>query len=189
MLRRVFVVPPRPDLEPEVVRRHWEQRHAVLFRGTPGLRHYRQNRPVTAQWADGTARFCSETWYADRESERRAYVSGFYRTTVTPDEASFLQRSAAWSAVVLTGAHDAGREGLRLLWFDASPPRGPVWHELRLDRPVPAPGVGRSLHVAEVEDAEHALALLGGTRSVALLCRAVSCDPARATAQPGNVVT
>lgn len=180
MLHRVFLVPGRGDLEPGAARRHWEQRHGDVFGPTPGLLHYRQNRPVDEQWAAGTALFCSETWYADRATERAAYASDHYRDTVTPDEASFLDRDGVWSAVVLDDDRPAAGDGLQLLWFDQTPPPGLPAREVLVDRPVPAPGTGTSLWVADVADADAALALIEAAAAVALLVRPVQLDPPQA---------
>jgi fatty-acyl-CoA synthase len=175
--QRIFVVPAASGLAPSAARLHWEERHGDVFTGTPGLLRYRQNRPVEEQWLRGTARFCSETWYADRGTERAAYDTAYYREVVTPDEAAFLDRDAAWSAVVLDEQRLEPGEGLRLLWFDEAPPAGPGWRAVRLDRPVPPPGAGCTLHVADVTDVDAALALTRQASAVALVCRSVHQDP------------
>jgi len=177
---RIFVVPPAPHLPLPDARRHWEDRHGGIFTPTPGLRRYRQNRPLGEEWDRGAARFCSETWYDDRDVERAAYDSAHYRDVVTPDEESFLDRDAAWSAVVLDGDGLRPGAGKRVLWFDASPPRGLHWREVALARPVPAPGTGTALHVADLDDdadVEAALALTRQADVVALVCRGVQLDP------------
>lgn len=174
---RIFVVPTGPVLGPSAARQHWEQRHGDIFTGTPGLLRYRQNRPVDEEWECGAARFCSETWYDDRETERAAYASDHYLEVVAPDEASFLDRDAAWSAVVLDDGALGPGEGLRVLWFDESPPDGLDWRSVRLSRPVPAPGVGSILHVADVDHLPSALMLTKQTSAVALVCHAVHQDP------------
>ncbi|PXY36568.1 EthD domain-containing protein [Prauserella flavalba] len=168
MQHRIFLVPPLGD--PEAGRRHWEQRHGDLFTATPGLLGYTQNRPVAQEWARGTARFCSETWFADRDAERGAYSSAYYREVVTPDEASFLDRQAAWSAAVVGG--EAGpADGIRVLWFDDAPPPGARWRPLELSRPVPPPGRGTRVYTAVMAEPGEALALTRGAGPVALVCR------------------
>jgi hypothetical protein len=183
---RIFVVPPASRVTWEDARLHWEQRHGEAFTGTPGLRRYRQNRPVEQEWQRGAARFCSETWFDDRETERAAYGSPHYRDVVTPDEATFLDRDAAWSAVVLDDQPLEPGEGLRVLWFDTSPPSGQAWRSARLNRPVPAPGTGSTVHVADVVDVDAALALTRHSSGVALVCRAVHQDPAVSASEEGR---
>ncbi|NYE35810.1 acyl-CoA synthetase (AMP-forming)/AMP-acid ligase II [Nocardioides cavernae] len=177
MQHRIFVVPLATHLAPAEARRHWEQRHGRVFGATPGLLRYRQNRPVDAEWDAGRARFCSETWYADRAAERAAYDTDHYRETVAADEASFLDREGAWSAVVLDGDGLGPGGGPRILWFDESPPPGPDWRPVRLDRPVPLPGNGTTLHVAAVDDVDAALALTRSTPVVGLVCDSIDLDP------------
>lgn len=174
MQHRIFLVPVAGDAE--CARRHWEQRHGDLFVGTPGLLGYRQNRPVAEQWALGTARFCSETWFADRTSERRAYASAYYRDVVTPDEATFLARDEAWTAAVIGGPERAPQPpsgGAGVLWFDASPPRGVPWTRWELAASVPPPGRGRLLYTTAVADVGTALTLANATGGgpVALVVR------------------
>lgn len=181
MQHRIFVVPTLPRMTPAAAREHWEKCHARVFTGTPGLLHYRQNRPVDHEWRRGAARFCSETWYADRDSERAAYSSTHYLDVVRPDEATFLDRDSAWSAVVMDEEPLTHGDGLRVLWFDEDPPSGPVWRPVRLNRPVPTPGVGSMVHVAEVADETAALALTVRARGVALVCDAVHLDPVKPT--------
>lgn len=186
MRHRIFLVPVVPHVCPGVVRRHWEERHGEVFTGTPGLLRYRQNRPVDEEWERGTARFCSETWYDDRDTERDAYRSTHYREVVTPDEASFLERDAAWSAVVLDEGGLAPGEGLRILWFDEAPPAGPAWRTVELDRAVPPPGTGTSVHVADVDDLKIALGLTQQASAVAMVCRAIHQDPLAKTTEEGR---
>ena len=176
MQHRIFVVPTASRVGSATARQHWEERHAGVFTRTPGLRGYRQNRPLDEEWERGNTRVCSETWYDDRNAERAAYESDHYLTVVTPDEADFLDRYAAWSAVVLDDDLSRG-DGLRILWFDEHPPPGPAWRHVRLDRPVPTPGLGSILHVADVEELEPALTLTRQASAVAFVCRAVQCDP------------
>ncbi|MBB3665554.1 hypothetical protein FB384_004512 [Prauserella sediminis] len=172
MQHRIFLVPPSGDADRG--RRHWEHRHGDLFVRTPGLLGYRQNRPVAEQWARGTARFCSETWFADRESERRAYASAYYRDVVTPDEAVFLVRDQAWTAAVLEGPESALQPpdgGAAVLWFDESPPRGMSWDSWELAVPVPPPGRGKRLYTTVVADVGRALTLGADAGPVALVVR------------------
>ncbi|PXY28964.1 EthD domain-containing protein [Prauserella endophytica] len=173
MQHRIFLVPPHGD--PEDGRVHWERRHGDLFTATPGLLGYRQNRPVAEEWARGTARFCSETWFADRDAERRAYSSAYYRDVVTADEMSFLDRDAAWSAAVVAGSGEPDPAGgVRVLWFDDYPPPGARWHPLELSRPVPPPGRGTRVYTALVAEAAEALSLTRGAEGAALVCRPVT---------------
>ncbi|MEU3273070.1 EthD domain-containing protein [Saccharomonospora sp. NPDC006951] len=170
MQHRIFLVPHRGD--PEVARSHWERRHGDLFTATPGLLGYTQNRPVDQEWDRRTARFCSETWFADRDAEREAYASTYYRDVVAPDEASFLDRESAWASAVLGDSVPVVAEGVRVLWFDESPPPGASWVALDLARPVPVPGKGKRVHVAVVDGVAEALSLTRGA-GVSLVCRSM----------------
>lgn len=175
---RIFLVPPDSGLDPHVARTHWERRHPAVFARTPGLLGYRQHRAVAEQWRRGTALVCSETWFADRETERAAYRSDHYRNVVAEDEGRFLDRASAWSAVVLAGGEHLGAtaQNWQVLWFDADPPAGAAaWNAVALGREVPGPGSGRTLHVAHVDDLGTALELVSGANVAALACRPVAC--------------
>jgi hypothetical protein len=102
---RIFVVDLRHDRSPDEAQRHWTDEHGLLFLGTPGLGGYAQNRPSRV-----TGRVCSQTWFESREAERRAYDSPYYRDVVAADEADFLERSSAWTAVVTSSLRE-GRPG------------------------------------------------------------------------------
>jgi len=174
MQHRIFLVAPLGEAPHGPQRRHWEQRHGPLFAGLPGLRGYRQNRPLDREWERGRGWFCSETWFDDRSSEAASFATAFYRERVTPDEASFLDRDAAWQAVVLgeelPQPHPAP---WRVLWFGDSPPDGPAWHGAELTRPAPGPDGVRRLYAAWFDTESAALAVTRAARQgvVAFACR------------------
>jgi hypothetical protein len=171
MRHRIFLVPLRPDLDPVAARRHWTEAHAPLFARTPGLRGYVQNRPEPG--LDGWV--CSETWFADADAERGAYASDFYVHEVTPDESRFLDRGAAWVALVrgdgppvpeLPGAYRA----LILGWAGGDPPSMPHVEIVALDRAGPAGGPPRLLS-AWADDPAALTPALAEPGDVALLTR------------------
>lgn len=172
MQHRIYLVPPCVGPDRDTSRDHWEQRHGRLFGATPGLLRYRQNRPIDEFWARGSALFCSETWFEDRRAEKAAYRSDFYRDVVTADERRFLDRDAAWTAVVTSEMPEPGAD-FRALWFGDDPPAGLPWRAVALDRGVPAPGRGSVLQVADVADPGHALPLFTDTAALATLCRPI----------------
>jgi hypothetical protein len=149
MRHRIFLVPLRADVAVAAGRSHWEEVHAPLFADTPNLRGYVQNRPEDS----ALAVVCSETWFDDRDAEQAAYTSTFYRDRVTPDEAGFLEREAAWSALVRDDVRTGFPVGqlpgaLRALvfgWSGAHPPPGDNVSVLTLDRPGPQGGPERLL--------------------------------------------
>lgn len=101
---RIFVVDLRDDLPVAEARSHWTGRHGAVFGATPGLRGYLQNRPV-----DEGAFACSETEFDDRETERSAFGSAYYRDVVVGDETAFLDRDSVRAAVVLVSTFARGR--------------------------------------------------------------------------------
>lgn len=135
---RIFVVDVRDDLPPGAARAHWTGRHGAVFGATPGLRGYLQNRPV-----DEGSFACSETEFDDRESEREAFGSAYYRDVVVADEAAFLDRDSVRVAVVLAGtfAH-GGTARYRAVLPGVEPERvageGLGIQSYRLDRPLAA---------------------------------------------------
>lgn len=183
MQHRLFLVPPRLGDDVERARRHWEERHGAVFVRTPGLLGYVQNRPVDEEWLSGRGWFCSETWYADRDSERRAYASTYYQDVVAQDEATFLDRSAAWSAVMLDdrAAHDVPGGGLRtsrwrVLWLSDARPPGHGWAVLPVTRAVPGGDASLVLR-KEFDDRAEALAVTRGASCPAFVCEPTTFDP------------
>lgn len=185
MQHRLFLVPAAAGTPTAAAVRHWEERHSRVFAQTPGLMRYVQNRPLTEEWAAGRAWFCSETWFADRATERNAYASPYYRDVVTADEATFLDREAAWSGVVLTtdGDHHAAdltetptkTQGWRVLWFGDEPAAELPWTQLPVTRTVPA-GRGRTVFTTVISDRERALALTVGAPCPAFVCTPTTID-------------
>jgi hypothetical protein len=146
MRQRIFLVPLRQDVDPVAARQHWTKSHASLFAATPGLRGYVQNRPEQGDHV------CSETWFDDADAERRAYASDHYLSVVMHDEASFLAREEAWTAVMkgsgsrrdlLPGSHRV----LVFGWTGDGLAPGPYVEVIALDRLGPAGGPPRLLSI------------------------------------------
>lgn len=76
MLKIVFLVQRRPDLEVDEFRRYWTETHAPIAAMLPGLRKYVQHHAVPGPDGsepafDGFA----EMWWDDAESMREALAS------------------------------------------------------------------------------------------------------------------
>ena len=171
MRHRIFLVPLRPDLDPDAAHRHWTAVHAPLFARTPGLRGYVQNRPEPG----GHGWVCSETWFADADAERGAYASDFYVHEVTPDESRFLDRGAAWAALVRDGwmpvrGLPGGYRALVVGWAGDDPPSLRHVEVIALDRAGPNGGPPRLLS-AWSDDPAALSPVLAEPGDVALLTR------------------
>ena len=152
----------------------------------PGLIGYVQARPCPEWWVHLPYLACSETWFADRDSERAAYASDWYRSQIAVDETRMLARDDAWSSPVI--AMETVRPGptgrFRVLAFGAWPaPLGSLLIDgraevLRLHRAPP--GGGESAVVSVWTDdaglARHVAQRLGGLTFVA--------EPAASLAPP-----
>lgn len=147
---------------------HWEDVHAPLFAGTPGLLDYVQYRPLPEERRRGFSQVCSSTTFADREAERAAYASEFYLRKVVPDEGSFLRRGDAWSARASVDPADQA-DFTVLQWGGARP--GPAWRTVEVSRDLPAGG--RALHVLSTADREEALAASASAKVPSFACRPV----------------
>lgn len=175
MQQRIFLVPPLGAPPHAEARAHWAEQHGALFVRTPGLRGYRQNRPLDEEWDAGRGWVCSETWYDDRAAERAAYDSTHYLESVAADEATFLHRDRAWAAAIHGDRPPPVADaGIRVLWFGDHPPSGPQWQALPLSRP--APGGGSVVHSAWLSDPEQALALTARALVPAFACRPQSFE-------------
>lgn len=142
---RIFLAPGRPGVAPADVHGHWCEHHAGLMRGLPHLLGYVQNRPLASWWAQLGYAACSELWFADRERERAAFDSPWYREQITRDELRTFARDDAWSAVVtaVEPLAEGPAAGFRALAFggavellDGTLPGSRV-DLLRLARPAP----------------------------------------------------
>ncbi|MGW0007967.1 EthD domain-containing protein [Nocardia grenadensis] len=188
MQHRIFVVSLRSDIEPGWARQHWEEGHGALFRQTPGLTRYRQDRPL----AGTTDRFvCSETWFASRAAERNAFGSAYYMETVVPDEERFLARGTVWAGRVLHTAEPEVPEAPYLvLWFgaEAVPERaGGRWSATEVDRTVPGPGTGTTVRRGWFDDAA-AARCAADAAVLTLACRPVVIDNDRDQAIDGGSI-
>lgn len=177
MQHRIFLAPLRPCMPHAEAHGHWCSNHAALMLKLPYLKGYVQNRPLPEWWPHLGYLACSETWFADRQTEREAYASPWYTEEIARDEQRMFARDHAWSAAVtdVQELHAGSRAGLRVLAFGGDPEslsgsliEGEL-EVLRLSRDVP--GLRRSLLVsAYCEDpvkARGMAARLGGLSFVA----------------------
>jgi hypothetical protein len=177
MQHRIFLAPIGPGVSWAEVQAHWRTNHEAITLELPGLTGYVQNRPRPDWWAQLRYVACSETWFADREAERRGFDSEWYHREIEVDEARMFTREAAWSSPVV--ATDVLREGstgrFRALAFGGTEARldglmldGRA-EALRLLRPTPAGGepVVVSVWTDHEELARHAAQRLGGIAFVA----------------------
>jgi uncharacterized protein (TIGR02118 family) len=80
MVKVIFLMKFRRDLDPDEVRRWWREDHGALALRNMGMRRYVQNHfqaPVGAEHAEGGLDFdgCVEVWFDDRESCERTMSS------------------------------------------------------------------------------------------------------------------
>ncbi len=76
MLKMVFLVKRRPDMEAEDFRRYWKETHAPIAAKLPGLRKYVQNYFTAAP--DGTPPMYdgfAELWWDDAEAMEQSMAS------------------------------------------------------------------------------------------------------------------
>lgn len=174
---RIFLAPCRPGVSWAEAQAHWRSHHETVMLDIPGLIGYVQDRPCPEWWVHLPYLACSETWFADRESERKAYASDWYNERIATDESRMFGRDEAWSSAVT--AVETLRRGptgrFRVLAFGASPRALDALlldgraEMLRLHRPPP--GGGESLVVSVWADdaqlARHVALRLGGLTFVA----------------------
>jgi len=174
---RIFLAPARPAVAWAAAQAHWRTHHETIMLGLEGLVGYVQNRPLAEWWIELPYLACSETWFADREAERAAFASAYYRERIAVDEARMFARGDAWSSPVL--AVETLRAGpvarFRALGFGASPDRlADVLHDGRAEALVlhrPPPGGGEAVVLCAWTDdaalARHLALRLGGLAFVA----------------------
>jgi len=174
---RIFLVPCRPGVSWAEAQAHWRTHHETIMLDIPGLVGYVQNRPHPEWWVHLPYLACSETWFANRETEHAAYESDWYKDRIAVDEARMFGREWAWSSPVvdveMVRPGSTGR--FRVLAFGAAPNRleGMLLdgraEALRLLRPPP--GGGEPTVTAVWTDdpilAHHAATRLGGLSFVA----------------------
>ncbi len=76
MLKMVFLINRRPDMEAEDFRRYWKETHAPIAAKLPGLRKYVQNHFAAAP--DGTPPVYdgfAELWWDDAEAMEQSMAS------------------------------------------------------------------------------------------------------------------
>ena len=174
---RIFLAPARPGVAWAQAQAHWRSNHEAIMLEIPGLVGYVQNRPLPEWWVHLPYLACSETWFGDREAERAAYASDWYREQIAVDEARMFGREDSWSSPVLdVETLQAGFTGrFRTLAFGAEPHRlnGILYdgraEALRLLRPPPAGGdrVIVSVWTDDAVLARHLALRLGGLAFVA----------------------
>jgi hypothetical protein len=130
----------------------------------PQLQGYVQNRPLAEWWVNLPYLACSETWFEDRDAERTAYASDWYRERIAVDEARIFAREQAWSSPVVEVEvlHDGPVGRFRALSFGGSADslHGALldWRVelLHLLRPAPAGAQARVVVSAWSDEPEHA---------------------------------
>ena len=80
MVKVIFLMRFRKDLDPDEVRRWWRNDHGALALRNMGMRRYVQNHfrgPVDEEYAQGGLEFdgCVEVWFDDLETCRRTLAS------------------------------------------------------------------------------------------------------------------
>ena len=101
MIKVTSLLTRKPNLTHEEFVRHWQEIHAPLAHGVPGVRRYVQSHitgtrtrpdiPETAVEADGIA----EVWYDDQDAFARAAASPEMKR-LTNDGALFIGRIKTW---------------------------------------------------------------------------------------------
>ncbi len=174
---RIFLAPCRPGVSLAEAQAHWRSHHEAIMLDIPRLVGYVQNRPRQEWWVYLPYLACSETWFADREAERAAYASAWYRDQIAVDEARMFGREDAWNSPVVEveTVHNGPTGRLRTLAFGAGAGRldgimldGRA-EVLRLHRPTPGGGAP-SVLAAWSDDpmlAHHVALRLGGLAFVA----------------------
>jgi hypothetical protein len=174
---RIFLAPARPMVAVADAHAHWRTHHGRLMLELPHLAGYVQNRPLTEWWPHLGFLACAETWFADREAEKAAYASEWYRDEITPDELRMFARDAAWSSPVtgIEELHAGPPARLRVLAFGGAAANldGIVVDDrverLRLARAAPgtAGPVVVSAYTDDAAKARHIALRLGGLVFVA----------------------
>lgn len=119
MQHRIFLAPLLPGVAHAEAHGHWCSTHGGLMLKLDGLQGYVQNQPLPQWWPHLGYLACSETWFADRDAERSAYASDWYREAITADERRMFAREHAWSSAI-TGrseVQEGSSSGLRVLAF------------------------------------------------------------------------
>jgi hypothetical protein len=177
---RIIVVETLPDVPVAAAQAHWAERHAPVYAPTPQLLGYVQNRPLEEEWERlGLRTICSETWFADRSAEQESFASDYYRESVMPDEARFLDRSSAWMGRFLEEpASPVGNARYRVLVFGADAIPGAEAEVLEVDR-SPWAGGGPTVSSLWLNDRARALELARAAPSFAF-----AAEPAVVVAPP-----
>ena len=100
MIKMVFLVHKRQDMDAEAFRRYWRETHGPIAAKLPGLRKYVQNHSIldpdgTPPPYDGFA----EMWFDNRESMEQALASPEGQATIG-DTANFLDTLRMQSFIV-----------------------------------------------------------------------------------------
>ena len=80
MVKVIFLLKFRPDLDPEAVRRWWRTDHGALALENLGMKRYVQNHfvePIDSAHAGAGMAYdgCVEVWFEDREAYERTMAS------------------------------------------------------------------------------------------------------------------
>lgn len=96
MLKMIFLVRKRPDLDYEEFHRYWRETHAPIAAKIPGLRKYVQNHAVeSAKGTNDSFDGCAEMWFDSKES-----LSTPEARTALEDTANFLDSERSPSFVI-----------------------------------------------------------------------------------------
>jgi len=119
---RLGTAPRAAGLSYAAFQEHWSGQHAGVAAGLPGLRRYVQNHAVLQDgrpllpYAGFDA--CSEIEFDSVQAMDAAFASEFYRSDVTADEHSLIDRPRFMLALLERRVlADGPREGVKLLSF------------------------------------------------------------------------
>ncbi len=100
MIKAVFLIHKRPDMNDEAFRRYWRETHGPIAAKIPGLRKYVQC-PASAE-PDGTAPVYdgfAEMWFDSRESFDQGFASPEGKAALD-DAGNFIDMSRLQSLTV-----------------------------------------------------------------------------------------
>ena len=99
MLKVVFVVHKRPDMDPREFRRHWKETQGALAAKIPGIRKYVQNHSVSASGGAAPYDGFAEVWFDDQEAFEHAMATPEAKAAIA-DLPNFLDAERLQSFVV-----------------------------------------------------------------------------------------
>lgn len=100
MLKVVFLVHKRPNMDPQEFRRHWRETQGALAAKIPGIRKYVQNHAVSAP-TGGAASYdgFAEVWFDDEGAFEQAMVTPEAKAAIA-DLPNFLDAERMQSFIV-----------------------------------------------------------------------------------------